>query len=579
MRKYLLFSFVAFFLLACHPSPETIKKVNQVTLKKKDKQINCPLTDTQNCAIDTPLSQLYKQSQTRNRDSVTLLERGEESLLLRLHMIKAAQKSIDIQTFIWVNDESGHLVLAELLAAAKRGVKVNIIIDQPFSMGNTWFLAELATLHENFNIRLFNPIFNEGHTSGFDFFSALTCCLYKLNRRMHNKLFLVDNRYGINGGRNYHDTYFDWDPDFNYRDRDALAVGRVALEMKKSFNEFWHSQWVVPLENLDDIAYRILNDQEKSSLWEQAQSLKAIQLNLKAFDYERIKKLFVDTAISVDSIEYFSDSPEKLFTRNKEVRKQYKQMSLKIKDLILSTKQSLTFQTPYLVLSTKAYRALKSLRKKNPEVKIVVSTNSLSSTDAFYVYAISFKHKKRYLKKIKLNIFEYKQHPEYREQMFAHNKEHPDTRYGMHAKSIVIDNHTSLIGSHNFDHRSDVLNTESGLIIESTQLAQQLSDYIDTDMQPENAWLIAPNKKIPILSFFSGMIANVSRSLPVLDIWPFRYSSSFQLKQGKKAVAINHPDFYENYENVGSFPSVKMSAKQIQTLIISAFAGFAEPVM
>ncbi len=570
---------VSLLVVACHPSPELIKKVNQVTLNKKDKTLSCPSTDSKHCAIDTPLTELYEQTQFSNRDAVTLLERGEDSLLLRLHMIKAAQKSIDIQTFIWVNDESGHLVLAELLAAAKRGVKVNIIIDQLFSMGNTWFLAELATLHENFNIRMFNPIFNEGHTSGFDFFSALACCLYNLNRRMHNKLFLVDDRYGINGGRNYHDTYFDWDPAFNYRDRDALAVGSVAQEMKQSFYKFWDSQWVVPLENLDDIAYRILNNQEKKSLWEDVQSLKARQLNLKSFDYNSMKKLFVDSAITVDSIEYFSDSPEKLFTRKKEIRKQYKQMSIKIKDLILSTKKTLVFQTPYLVLSTKAYRALKSLRKKNPDVNIVVSTNSLASTDAFYVYAISYKHKKKYLKKIKLNIYEYKQHPEYQAQMFAHNSDNPGIRYGMHAKSIVIDNYTSLIGSHNFDHRSDVLNTESGLIIGSSELAQQLSEYISIDMKPENSWLIAANKKIPVLSFFSGMIASVSRSLPVLDIWPFRYSSSYQLKKGKKVVAKNHPDFYKNYKNVGSFPGVDMSAKQIQTLIISAFAGFAEPVM
>jgi hypothetical protein len=98
-------------------------------------------------------------------------------------------------------------------------------------------------------------------------------------------------------------------------------------------------------------------------------------------------------------------------------------------------------------------------------------------------------------------------------------------------------------------------------------------------MLPENSWVIAPNKKIPVLSFFSGMIASVSRSLPVLDIWPFRYSSSFQLRLGKPAVAINHKDFYDNYINLGSFPDVNLSSKQIQTIIISAFAGFAEPVM
>jgi len=566
-------------LISCHPSPQTLRKVEEITHIKKDKSIHCPQSDSSRCAIDTPLSLLYELAQKQKQDYLTLLEKGDESLLLRLHLIKAAQKRIDIQTFIWVNDESGHLVLAELLQAAKRGVQVNIIIDQLFSMGNTWFLAELATLHENFHIRMFNPLFNEAHTSAFDFFSAITCCLYNLNRRMHNKLFLVDGKYGINGGRNYNNRYFDWDLTFNYRDRDALAVGKVATQMQSSFDEFWQAQWIIPLENLDDVAYRILNNQEKKTDWEIPLHHRSIQMNLKAYDYNAMKQLFVKTAIKVDEIEYFSDSPDKLFTKNRKSKKQYKQMSRKIKELILSADKNILFQTPYLVLSRKAYRAFKSLHKKKPEVEITVSTNSLSSTDAYYVYAISFKHKKKYLKNIGLKIYEYKQNPDYKLQMFGDIAENQSTRFGLHSKSIVIDAYTSMIGSHNFDHRSDILNTESGLIIKSKKVAELLTAAIKEDMHNDNSWLIAPNKKIPVLSFFSGMVATLSRSLPIMDIWPFRYSSSFILREGKTAVDVNHPDFYQNYKNLGSFPDVKLSSKQIQTIIISAFAGFAEPVM
>jgi len=304
-----------------------------------------------------------------------------------------------------------------------------------------------------------------------------------------------------------------------------------------------------------------------------------MKLNLKSYDYTTIKETFIDSAIEVDEIEYFSDSPKKLFEKSKTVKNLYKQMSLKIKQLILSANSSLLMQTPYLVLSKKAYRALKSLHKKKPAIDISVSTNSLSSTDAFYVYAISYKHKKKYLKKIGLNIFEYKQYPAHKNEMFGVKSGKIKTRFGLHAKSIVIDNQISLIGSHNFDHRSDVLNTESGLIIKSNQLASKLTAYIKDDMKPENAWVISAKKQIPVLSFFSGLVANVSRKLPILDIWPFRYSSSFQLRPGKRQVSKNHPNFYKNYKNVGSFPDVELSSKQIQTIIISAFAGFAEPFM
>ena len=567
-------------LTACHPSPKMIRKVNEITQFKKNQEILCPQTSHNKCAIDSPFNELYKQSISTDKSYVTILENGEDSLLLRLHMIKMAQESIEIQTFIWVNDDAGHLVLSELLQAAKRGVKVKIIIDQLFSMGNSWFLAEIATLHENLSVKMFNPIFNEGNTSSFDFFTALACCLSSLNRRMHNKLLLVDDKYGINGGRNYQNRYFDWDDEFNYHDRDVLAIGNtVAEQMRNSFKSFWNSRWVVPLENLDDVAYRILNNQENTSDWDIPQNKMVRQLKLKAFDLNLIKEKFIDTAIQVDEIEYFSDLPEKLFIRTKDVKKQSKQMSLKIKEMILSTKNNLLMQTPYLVLSRKAYRALKKLRRKNPDVNMLVSTNSLSSTDAYYVYAISYKHKRRYMKGLKLNIYEYKQHPKYAIEMFGDFKRKKNIRYGLHAKSIIIDDYTSMIGSHNFDHRSDVLNTESGLIIKSKQLAFELSTNINKDMSAENSWLIAPNKKIPFFSFLSGIMATISRSLPTLDIWPFRYSSSFQLRHGKKAVNINHPDFYSNYKNLGSFPDVKLSSKQIQTIIISAFAGFAEPVM
>jgi phosphatidylserine/phosphatidylglycerophosphate/cardiolipin synthase-like enzyme len=579
MNKFLLLVFTVLLLCSCHPSPEVIKQVNRITAIKKDKTLSCPPNIQNKCAIDSPLGILFESNKLAKADSVTLLEKGEDSLLLRLHLIKSAQKSIDIQTFIWVNDEAGHLVLSELLEAAKRGVKVNIIIDQLFSMGNSWFLAEVATLHENLNVRMFNPLFNEGHTSPFDFFSAITCCLYNLNRRMHNKLFLVDNKYGITGGRNYSDRYFDWDDSFNFRDRDVLAVGQVGREMMSSFLWFWNSEWVVPLENLDDIALRILNDEEKKSQWGLSTSQKARKIKLNAYNWNLIEMLFVDPTIKVDHIEYFSDSPEKLFTKNKQAKSNYKELSLKIRDLIISAKSSLLFQTPYLVLSKKAYRALRKIHKSKPHVKISVSTNSLSSTDAYYVYAISFKHKKKYMKRLNLNIFEYKQQPKYRNEMFSNHNYSDRTRFGLHSKSIVIDNYISLIGSHNFDHRSDVLNTESGLIIQSTQLAEKLTQIINLDMSHENSWVVAPNKKIPILSFFSGLIATVSRSLPMFDIWPFRYSSSFELKEGKKPVDINHKDFYDNYKSLGSFPEVNMPSKQIQTLIISAFMGFAEPFM
>ncbi|MCF6299651.1 MAG: phospholipase D family protein [Proteobacteria bacterium] len=577
MKKTLVLIILTLNLVACTISKETILKVQKVTALKKDQNINCPLSSENRCAIDSPFSDIFKQAKTDKQNAVVLLDKGEESLLARVHLIKAAEYSINIQVFIWVNDEAGNLMLRELLLAAKRGVKVNIIIDQLFSMGSSWFLAELATLHHNINFKLFNPVFREAHTSPLDFFTALDCCLAKTHRRMHNKVFVVDDKYGIVGGRNYQSRYYDWDPVFNYKDRDIIAIGSVVSQMTESFQAFWDSEFVVPVELLDDVSMRILNNQETQHIWDLPYENKQRKLIEAAYDYTHVESVLLPDLTWVKHIEFYSDTPDKPF--NKTSRMANKQLTNKIRRLIDSTSEHLLIQTPYLVFSRKARKSFKKLRKKNPDMVFEVSTNSLASTDAYYVYAISYKHKRFYLKKLGMHLYEYKDRPGMLDQHFASGVINQKTRFGMHGKSFVIDNKISMIGSHNFDPRSDSLNTEAGLIITSVEFANKLSKNIRLDMLDENSWVVAAKEQIPLLSDLSGVLATISRSLPIFDIWPFRYSTSYKLRPGFSPVAPNHPDFYKNYEPIGNFPNVNLSSKQIQTIIISAFAGFAEPVM
>ena len=124
-----------------------------------------------------------------------------------------------------------------------------------------------------------------------------------------------------------------------------------------------------------------------------------------------------------------------------------------------------------------------------------------------------------------------------------------------------------------------MLNTESGFIIYDREFAAKLTTSIELDMLAENSWLVAAKEHIPFFSHVSGFFAAISRKLPIFDIWPFRYSTSYELLPGKEPVPRDHPDFFEHYKAVGNFPDVDLPLKQIQTLIISAFGGFAEPIM
>ncbi len=575
--RLILIALIGGLLIGCKVTPETIKRVQQVVEVKKDATITCAADQVTRCAIETPFNQEFNRAIINKKNSMILLDHGEESLLARLHLIRAAQQSIEIQSFIWVNDEAGHLVIRELLAAAKRGVKVKVIIDQLFSMGNSWLVTDIATLHQNLEFKLYNPVFQDAHTSAFEFFSAMACCMARLNKRMHNKAFVVDNKYGIVGGRNYQSRYYDWDESFNYKDRDVLAIGAVVNDISTSFASFWQSPHVVPVEYLRDVSARILKNEQSKINWQQGFSEKALQLTARAIDADYVARVFFPHIIAVDQVEYFSDTHDKPF--NKQARNANKQLTQKIHQIFASAEHSILIQTPYLVFSRKARKTLKKLRKKNPELELIVSTNSLASTDAYYVYAISYKYKRFYLKKLKMQIYEFKDRPALIDDMFASHTINEKTRIGMHGKSFVIDGYISMIGSHNFDPRSDVLNTESGFVIKSEAFAKLLSQNIENDMKDENSWVVAAKEQIPFFSHISGVIATISRKLPIFDIWPFRYSTSYQLKPGHPEVQSYHPDFYKNYEAIGNFPNVNLSSKQIQTIIISAFAGFAEPVM
>jgi putative cardiolipin synthase len=435
----------------------------------------------------------------------------------------------------------------------------------------------LATLHQNLEFKLYNPVFQDAHTSPFEFFSALACCMARLNKRMHNKTFIVDNKYGIVGGRNYQSRYYDWDEDFNYKDRDVLAIGPVVTQITDSFTSFWQSPHVVRVEHLRDVSSKILNGEQSKIDWNEPYTVKAQNIIAQAVDPQVVAQTFFAEIVAVDWVEYFSDTHDKPF--NREARQANKQLTQKIHQYFADAKHEILIQTPYLVFSRKARKTFKKLRRKNPELLLRVSTNSLASTDAYYVYAISYKYKRFYLKKLKMHIYEFKDRPEMLEDMFATNYINENTRFGMHGKSFVIDGTISMIGSHNFDPRSDVLNTESGFVIKSVEFAEKLTLNIEKDMKDANSWLVAAKEQIPIFSHISGFMATISRKLPIFDIWPFRYSTSYRLKPGHQEVLANHPDFYKNYEVIGNFPNVNLSSKQIQTIIISAFAGFAEPVM
>jgi phosphatidylserine/phosphatidylglycerophosphate/cardiolipin synthase-like enzyme len=291
----------------------------------------------------------------------------------------------------------------------------------------------------------------------------------------------------------------------------------------------------------------------------------------------------------VGPIEYFSDAPEK-FDDPEQPRDH--QLSQHIIDLLLGANSEIVMQTPYLVLSKMGRRVFRELQKTRPQVRVLVSTNSLAATDAFYVYALSYKYKKRYLK-LGFELHEFKPFPAEAAGLVANyavlgDSSDTDTRYrkygrapltrhgvrlGLHAKSIVIDHAVTLIGSHNFDPRSDHYNTESGFIIHDAAFAELVRASILRDNAGENSWTIARREHHGWISRLNERVGDVSAKLPIFDFWPFRYASSFELDPDCAPLRPDDAQFYGCYTDVGDFPEVDLSPKTIYTRIITAFGA------
>ena len=441
-----------------------------------------------------------------------LLAAEDEVLALRVHLIRAASRSIEMQTFIWVNDPVGNLLYSELLAAARRGVRVRIIADQFASGGDPEKFARLAIAHQNLRVKLYNPVNGKADNSIMELVGGFACCFQRANHRMHNKVMVVDGRIGITGGRNIEDSYYDWDAAFNFIDLDALVVGLIAADMRASFETYWSDPISVSIDFLPDVRQVIFDEETQRPLDLRIPDDTSIfdALIARAIDPEYVRATFADSLYEVGNAAFIADLPRKPFRTESE---RSTDIGSRLQFAVGRVKKRLVIQTPYLVLSEPAIETLREIRKSNPSIEYIVSTNSLASTDAYYVYGLSFKHKRRYVSGLGMRIFEMKPQPGDVKKWVAnlggedlrdpHAKdgglpasallpiEAAGPRFGLHAKALVMDGEVAIIGSYNFDPRSRNTNTEAVLVVWDAAFAGALERSILWIAEPQNSWTIA----------------------------------------------------------------------------------------
>lgn len=434
-----------------------------------------------------------------NQSGIYVLDKGEEALLARAWLVDNAQKTIEVQYFIWSTDNIGILASEALLRAADRGVKVRVIVDDLLIDAPDKSLLALAK-HPNIDIHIYNP----QHSVGTPFHKRLLNIAVNfrgVNQRMHDKTFIVDGKLAITGGRNMAAEYFDYNNAYNFRDRDALLLGDVAKSMQTSFEKFWSSPLSAPVEELYDglglmQKHVKVKDDEIQNIYQELHNYAKNPENFSAENLNAIQNIptaFMRLAeqITWTDVEFISDTPGK--NKMKYLLGGGGASTLKLAQLVESANEQIVIQSPYLVMSNQAQNLFKSAIKRG--VKVRINTNSLASTDNIQAFS-GYRNQRDQLIKMGIEIFEYKPDPQIKQQLVRQavlQNIRPPV-FAIHAKTMVVDNKSVYIGTFNFDPRSQNLNTEVGVIVQNENLAKNVQQAIEIDMRPENSWNAATDK-------------------------------------------------------------------------------------
>lgn len=411
------------------------------------------------------------------KSGVHTLPNPLEAFAARMLLAHTAERTLDVQYYIWRGDQTGTLLLQALVAAAERGVRVRLLLDDGGTAGLDRELAALA-LHPGIEVRLFNPFVLRwpkplGYVTDFA----------RANRRMHNKSFTADNQATIVGGRNVGDEYFGATDGVLFSDLDVLAIGPVVHDVSQDFDRYWASpsawpvQAIVPAVTGDDLAAL----QASAARTEASDAARAYTEAARQTPF-MAQLLAQQLALEWSSVQMVSDDPAKGLG-------QQERSGLLVDQLyrVLGTPQrSVALVSPYFVPTAAGAQALARLRQSGVAVRIM--TNAYEATDVPLVHAGYAKHRKALLHSgVAL----------YEMQRLAPPGKGPGPRLNplgssgssLHAKTFAIDGERAFVGSFNFDPRSALLNTELGFVIDSPRLARQIEQAFDTGV-PERSYTL-----------------------------------------------------------------------------------------
>ena len=484
LRWLLLWACLAMLLLqgGCASLPADVQRVPSTALRAVD---------------GTALSRIARASSPDDELSgFRLLPTGPFALDTRLALVQRAERSIDLQYYVLQNDVTGRYLMRALRDAAQRGVRVRLLVDDLFTADTDHLLRSLAA-HPNVEVRLFNP-FPAGRTQMLSRFAASAFDFHRVNRRMHNKLMIVDGAMAVAGGRNIADEYFMRHEQANFVDLDAFVIGELLPHLQDFFDAYWNNPVVFPVQSLVPTAQTPAELRADFERYTGPDTTPApVMPPAGATDVLGYGPISEDLSFGRLGLVWafataYADPPHRI----KDMGASYGLVPLEdvesvgysVRDMMRGARRSVVLTSPYLIPGQRGMALFAGLRERGVDIKML--TNSLAATDEPLVH-IGYRKYRRPLLAMGVDLYELSPVRVKRASRLGFIT---PSQGRLHAKSVVVDRNKVFIGSMNFDPRSEKHNTEMGLFIDSPQLAREVLRLMDLDkLQASFRVVIAPD--------------------------------------------------------------------------------------
>lgn len=411
-----------------------------------------------------------------------VLDTGRQAFVARAALIDAAEQSIEAQYFIWNGDVSGRYLACRLYAAADRGVRVRLVLDDINVSGRDAVIAALDE-HPNIEIRIFNP---SPTRAGVGKWLAFATEFQRLNRRMHNKTFVVDAAFGIVGGRNIGDEYFDLHPEANFRDRDMLAAGPIVHDISLNFDAYWNTPLAYPIGELSARAGAGMDLRSHV-----AEACTLPDHVSAAFAIPRDREDALRHAVNAVSeltwaeAELVYDAPA---TGRETTSDLPREAARALAALVERAEREILVESAYLLLGDDQLDALAAITGRG--VRVAALTNSLASNDLTANHS-GYARRRSGMVAAGMELHELRPDAASCVTWMEVREDCGSAIVGLHAKSAVFDRKALVVGSFNFNLRSLYLNSETVVLIHSHELAEQVAQAIERGMLPANSWQVS----------------------------------------------------------------------------------------